>query len=146
MHKLKNALLQFPTFLILAGCVSHATVDSKLNNINTGMSKVDVLSLMGKPDQTASGNGAEDLTYQLNESTWDTKLPVPYVIHLVNGKVDRFGTKQEMIQSELGNTLAGKSQPLDIITEITKLDELRRKKLISDAEYSKKKEKLLDQL
>jgi hypothetical protein len=64
------------------------------------MTKSQVLTFMGSPDRTASGNSYEDLTYTLNESAWDTKMPEPYVIHMVNGKVDRFGTDKEMEQFE----------------------------------------------
>ncbi len=146
MHKLKTALFQLPAIFILAGCMGQPTVESKLNNISTGMTKLQVLSLMGIPDQASSANGSEDLTYLLNESSWDTQSPVPYVIHLVNGKVDRFGTQKEMVQFELTNPNAGKKKKVDIFSEFTKLDELRRKKLINDAEYFRQKERLLDQL
>lgn len=146
MHKLKTALIQLPVILMLAGCIGHPTVESKLSNISTGMTKLQVLSIMGMPDQATSGNGTEDLTYLLNESEWDTKSPVPYVIHLDNGKVDRFGTQKEMVQFAQTSPKVGNIKKPDIFTEFTKLDEQRRKKLINDDEYFRQKTKLLDQL
>jgi len=146
MYKLNTALLQLIAILILNGCIGHATVESKINKINTGMTKLQVLSLIGMPDQAKSANGSEDLIYLLSESAWDTQSPEPYVIHLVNGKVDRFGTQKEMVQFELANPNAGKTQKPDIFSEFTKLDEQRRKKLINDEEYFRRKTKLLDQL
>jgi hypothetical protein len=88
------------TTFLFSGCVGHFAMASKLNDIKVGMTKSQVLTFMGSPDRTASGNSYEDLTYTLNESAWDTKMPEPYVIHMVNGKVDRFGTDKEMEQFE----------------------------------------------
>ena len=51
-----------------------------------------------------------------------------------------------MVQFELANPNAGKIQKPDIFSEFTKLDEQRRKKLINDEEYFRRKTKLLDQL
>ena len=108
------------------------------------MTKAKVLSLMGDPDRTTNNNNAEDLIYLLNDSVLDTKLPETYVIHLVKGVVDRLGTQKEMIQIESGNNRVDKTPKVDLFTEISKLDELKRKKLITDKEYTTRKEALFD--
>ena len=49
-----------------------------------------------------------------------------------------------MIQIESGNNRVDKTPKVDLFTEISKLDELKRKKLITDKEYTTRKEALFD--
>ena len=144
MRKPLSILPLIPTLLLLSSCAHHFTVASKLDDISTGMTKAKVLSLMGDPDRTTNNNNAEDLIYLLIDSVLDTTLPETYVIHLVKGVVDRLGTQKEMIQIESGNNRVDKTPKVDLFTEISKLDELKRKKLITDKEYTTRKEALFD--
>ena len=99
MFKLKNELIFFAIVLLLSGC-SHFEMASKLNDIGPGMTKSEVITFMGPPEKIQTGDGYEDLTYILNASLDDYRMPEPYVIHFVNGKVERFGPQRQMQQVE----------------------------------------------
>jgi hypothetical protein len=146
MLKLKIEFIFLAITLLLSGCVGHFAMASRLNDIGPGMTEAEVITFMGLPERTETGNGYKNLTYILNADAWDDRMPEPYVIHLINGKVDRFGTKKEMEQFEQGVNNGDKAQKLNIVTEITELDELRKKGLITDKEFSDQKAKLLDRI
>src|SRR5579862_9480765 len=69
--------------VLLAGC---ATAD-KLNSIHIGMSKDEVVSLLGKPDSTSAQANVEYLTYYL-ENDANYGRDQPYMIRVVDGKVE----------------------------------------------------------
>jgi hypothetical protein len=71
----------------LAGCVSMA---SRLDKIKIGMSREEVIKIMGKPESTMQSLQGEILRYQLNESINDW-MPATYYIYIANGKVKQFG-------------------------------------------------------
>jgi hypothetical protein len=82
--------IKFLTFLLLAaaflgGC---ATAD-RLNSIHIGMTKDQVVGLLGKPDSTSAQANIEYLTYYL--STESSYRDQPYSVRLVDGKVESFG-------------------------------------------------------
>jgi hypothetical protein len=74
--------------IVLTGC----TTATKMNNLNVGMTKEQVLAVMGSPDNTAApGNGIESLRYAL--STWSNGAHIThwYYVKLVDGKVVSYG-------------------------------------------------------
>jgi hypothetical protein len=71
----------------LAGCVSMA---SRLDKIKVGMSREEVIRIMGKPESTMQSLQGEILRYELNESINDW-MPATYYIYIANGKVKQFG-------------------------------------------------------
>ena len=79
--------------LLLVGCASNTT--SRLSRLSVGMTKAEVLSIMGDPDTVAAQGGAEYLNYtlwtemSLSRNTWGYQTF--NFVRLVNGRVDSFG-------------------------------------------------------
>ena len=152
---------------LLAGCVSNsassaapakaASVDanprpleylapaesSKLNTIRIGMSKEQVLSILGTPDSTSAQANAEYMTYYL-ESDSGYGRDQPYMIRLVNGKVESFGRFAQLF--DLYNRPVGGPSAVagaDLATKLEVLGELKQQGLLTDAEFQRIKARLL---
>lgn len=54
--------------MILAGCVTSGT-QTKMNNVSVGMTKGEVIEVMGQPDSVSATEGVEYLIYQLKDGT-----------------------------------------------------------------------------
>ncbi len=62
-----------------------------MNKVSVGMTKTEVIAVMGKPGRTSASQGAEYLIYMLDASLRDLLPPEPFYIRLVDGKVDAYG-------------------------------------------------------
>ena len=71
---------------LLSGCV---TSSKKINDISIGMSKESVLKILGEPINTTADRESTYLNYSLVETFGGP--PTPYLIRIVNGKVDAYG-------------------------------------------------------
>jgi hypothetical protein len=71
----------------LAGCVS---MSKRLDKVKIGMSREEVIRIMGKPESTMQSLQGEILRYELTESINDW-MPATYYIYIANGKVKQFG-------------------------------------------------------
>ena len=96
----------------LCGCA--APMASKLNRVSVGMTKSEVIAVMGSPKSVSARDGVEYLNYRLATSFLDTNGSdtSDYFVRLVKGKVDAYGQKgdfettqrlQERIQIEVIN-------------------------------------------
>jgi len=85
--------------VVLAGCVSSS---SHLNSVSIGMTKPDVIKVMGQPTDTRGNSHAEFLIYHLASEPWIARAAAyhqgvagygedDYCIRLVDGKVDAYG-------------------------------------------------------
>lgn len=96
-------ILLLTSVIVLAGCASPS---SNLNRLSIGMTKKEVVAVMGSPDSTAApGNGVEILRYELTNTSAATDLFLLGVSHgatayrgaqefyvrLIDGKVDSYG-------------------------------------------------------
>lgn len=61
---------------------------AKINNINIGMTKEQVIAVMGSPISTSAMEGQEYLTYSLIESFGVERQ---YFVRLIDGKVEAYG-------------------------------------------------------
>jgi hypothetical protein len=154
---------------LLAGCESSA----KLNEVHIGMSKADVTALMGAPDSTSAQANVEYMTYYLTSEAGYGR-DQPYMVRLVNGKVESFGRFAQLFDlynrpvtsatpgqadfpqlgiSSAAASIAGATSalnsgggaPLDLATEISRLKTLKDQGVISEEEFQKAKAKLLAQ-
>lgn len=88
-----KALLTAMLCLALAACVAPTT--RKLNSVSVGMTKPEVISVMGDPDSVAAQGGVEYLTYRMATSAldFDGSDTSDYFVKLVNGRVESYGHK-----------------------------------------------------
>ncbi|HTZ21375.1 MAG TPA: outer membrane protein assembly factor BamE, partial [Opitutaceae bacterium] len=86
---MKNILTAL--ILLLAALFTGCTTADKLNNVRIGMSKDQVIAVMGQPDSTSAQANIEYLTYYLsNDSSYTYGRDQPYMVRLVDGKVESF--------------------------------------------------------
>ena len=74
----------------VAGCVS---TGKKLNNVSLGMTKPEVVRVMGTPDSVKGADGVEVLVYSVDK-LWTTERYTytgDYWIELKNGRVTKYG-------------------------------------------------------
>lgn len=75
--------------LLAAGCLTPA---SKINGVSIGMTKAQVLKIMGTPVSVIADTNSECLNYNLAEVPTYFDMPgTPYEIKLVDGKVVSYG-------------------------------------------------------
>ncbi|MGA2016446.1 MAG: SHOCT domain-containing protein [Opitutaceae bacterium] len=146
---------------LFAGC---ATSD-KLNNVHIGMTKDQVLALLGTPDSTSAQANVEYMTYYLvAESGYGRDQP--YMIRLVSGKVESFGRFAQLFDlynrpvtsatpgdpnfPTLGlSTATGIAVPAvqagapDLAAEIQRLKALRDSGALTEEEFQRAKAKVL---
>lgn len=70
---------------LVVGCAGSA---QKINHLNVGMTKADVIQVMGEPDYTSGREGVEILSYRLNASSFYSDT---FYVRIIDGKVERFG-------------------------------------------------------
>jgi hypothetical protein len=75
--------------VVLVGCATA----SKTNGLSLGMTKAQVLAVMGKPASTAADSDVEVLRYKFSATGHDAfhHRTEEYFVRLVGGKVERFG-------------------------------------------------------
>lgn len=74
------------TVLFLSACATA----SNMNKLSLGMTKPEVIRVMGTPDSSAAQGGAEYLEYQHLEYIGHYAY---FFVRLANGKVDAYGKK-----------------------------------------------------
>jgi hypothetical protein len=76
---------------LLMGCATA----QKLNRLNLGMTKQEVISVMGAPDTTGAQGDREYLVYRLSDTKVESFVGFtePYVVELKGGKVEAFGRR-----------------------------------------------------
>lgn len=86
---------------LFAGC---AASSARLNRINPGMTRDEVVAALGRPHAVAAVGDVEYLTYNLlNKGVGDMK---EYAVKVVAGRVQSFGEK-----SDFGNALLSTNSP-----------------------------------
>ncbi|HUJ45293.1 MAG TPA: SHOCT domain-containing protein [Opitutaceae bacterium] len=151
---MKTTAIGLLVIALLAGCM---TAD-RLNDIRIGMTKDQVISLLGKPDSTSAQGNIEYLTYYLITETRYGR-DAPYSIRMVDGKVESFGRFAQLTdiymrpvgggtpQINLGLPVAtvAPAAESDLVAQLQKLKALKDQGALTDEEFQKAKEKLLSQ-
>jgi hypothetical protein len=130
---------------LLSGC----TTADKLNNIHIGMTKDQVITLLGTPDSTSAQANVEYLTYYL-EGNPDYGRDQPYMVRVVDGKVESFGRILQLwdlqnrpVGGMQNPTVTGPTAAPDLAAQIERLKALKDQGVLTDAEFQKAKDKLL---
>lgn len=86
MYKKKIAVMIISFLLIACG-----TSAKRLNEVSVGMSKTEVMQILGSPESVRAQGGEEVLIYTLsnswNSGVWNEK----YYVRLINGQVHSYG-------------------------------------------------------
>lgn len=77
------------SLLLLTACAT----SQKVNSISVGMTKAQVIEIMGQPDSSSAEAGVESLNYALYESAGERRFgrTKPYYVRLSGGKVEAYG-------------------------------------------------------
>jgi hypothetical protein len=147
---------------LLVGCATSAA----LNNLHIGMDRSQVIALLGQPDSTSAQANVEYLTYYLAIDTQEGPArDQPYLVRLVDGKVESFGRMTQLNDLYLrpvtnatpgspnfpqtnllgtGTTIAPAASTVpDLASEIEKLKALKDQGVLTDQEFTTAKAKLL---
>ncbi|MES1992501.1 MAG: SHOCT domain-containing protein [Pseudomonadota bacterium] len=138
------------TTVLLAGCATA----NKISGVQLGMTKEEVVRVMGKPTSVSAQGGSEYLNFALSETDDDAfrGWTKPYYVRLVNGKVESYGrtgdfdsTKTPTVRLESDQTIRQDSRgSSDLYTELKKLTELKDSGVITEDEFQAQKKKLLE--
>lgn len=83
--------------LLLAGCAHNMAKRSK--DLSIGMSKVEVIKVMGQPERIIASEGTETLVFGQNESIMVTFHPgEEFLVVLFEGKVAQYGNRSDLRQ------------------------------------------------
>jgi hypothetical protein len=141
-----------PLLLCLSLLVGCATAN-KLNDLRIGMTKDQVIAILGKPDSTSAQSNIEYLTYYLVSDTATRIGDQPYSVRLVNGQVESFGRFMQLFDI-YNRPVSGASSPsvgtpgqpvAGLATELQKLKTLKDQGALTEEEYQTAKARLLGQ-
>ena len=142
--------------IVLAGCMS--TSANKLNNIHIGMTRSEVVALLGVPDSTSAQGSIEYLTYYLNNDA--SSRDQPYSVRLVNAKVESFGRFAQLadiynrpvdgsapnpwgMTNGMGPAPAPGATSPDIVVQLQQLKTLKDQGALTEDEFQKAKTRIL---
>jgi len=155
---MKNILTAF--VLLLAALFTGCSTADKLNDLRIGMTKDQVIAMLGQPDSTSAQANIEYLTYYFsNEGSYRDQ---PYMVRLVDAKVESFGRFLQLFDiynrpvggngmGQMITPMGTSSVPLtvvrpgtpDMATTLTRLKALKDQGVLTDEEFQKAKARLL---
>lgn len=88
--------------MVVAGCATAY----KMNSISLGMTKAEVVKVMGSPTSTSAKDGVEYLNYKLYDTfaDADSGIGTNYYVRLVGGKVESYGRLEDKSTIDLNIT------------------------------------------
>lgn len=139
--------------ILLFGCATA----HKINKVRIGMTKAEVIAVMGHPVSVSAKEETVYLNYKLSETSEEAfhGLSTPYYIRILNGRVDAFGrlgdfdsTKTPTIRIEEDGAIKQDTnikleEKPDLYKELIKLKELKDQGIITNEEFESKKKDIL---
>ena len=128
----------------------------KISQVRIGMTKQEVIELMGQPVSTSATRDVEYLSYSLFETGDDAFFgrTRPYYVRIINGKVEAYGragdfnsTKTPSVRIETDEKIkqdVNIKDSGDLYTELKKLKELKDSGIITEEEFKARKKKILE--
>ncbi|MFZ1548827.1 MAG: SHOCT domain-containing protein [Candidatus Nitrotoga sp.] len=144
--------MKYLTTLILLASLAGCATSGKINGLQIGMTKEQVIAAMGNPVSVSAKDGTEYLNYKLSETDDDAfrGWTSPYYVRLIKGKVDSYGrtgdfdsTKNPTIRIEKDESIKVEGNK-DMFTELKKLKELKDDGIITETEFQEKKKVILN--
>lgn len=155
--KIKLLLVMAVLACCVAGCVSTA---DKLNSIRIGMTRGQVVALLGEPNSMSAQANIEYLTYYLSNEM--SSRDQPYSVRLVEGKVESFGRFIQLADiynrpvngnppanpwgvpaSTMMPMASAASNSSDVVTQLQQLKTLKDQGILNDEEFQKAKARVL---
>ena len=139
--------------ILLSGCVAKA---GRTSGVHYGMSKQEVVAVMGAPVSVSTHGSSQDLNYSVCETDNQTLSGImhPYVVRLTDGRVESYGTTDNIgsPQTSTGRHESDQivkqdvrtKEPVDLYTELIKLKELKDTGVITEEEFRVQKRRLLE--
>jgi len=149
---MKNYILIAMMAIALSACATA----HKMNKVQLGMTKAEVIKVMGPPVSISAQRGSEYLNYSFSETDDQAFYGItkPYYVRLINGRVESYGrlgdfdsTQKPTIRIEKDETIKDDvktSGRKDLYSELKKLKQLKDDGLITQQEFDKEKKELLD--
>jgi len=81
----KRMIILLSLSILVFGCAASA---KKINSLNIGMTRAEVIEVMGEPHYTSGANDIQILSYKLKTSHFFSDT---YFVRIKDGKVERFG-------------------------------------------------------
>ncbi|WP_163321641.1 SHOCT domain-containing protein [Draconibacterium mangrovi] len=139
-------------FLVVILFVGCATA-KRINSLSPGMTKESVISAMGEPNSSSVTGNTEYLHYKLSETSDDALYGfyTDYYVKVVNGKVDSYGrlgdfntTKDPTVNINTTSKTEQITNTDKMYDELNKLRQLLDNGTITQSEFNKKKQEILD--
>ena len=145
-------------FCSLAVCIamSACATAEKIGGVRLGMTKQEVIAVMGPPASVSAQGRSEYLNYALSETDDQAFYGVtrPYYVRLIDGRVDSYGrtgdfdsTKTPAVRLESDQAVKQDVQIKgsgDLYTDLMKLKELKDSGVITEEEFQAQKKRLLE--
>jgi hypothetical protein len=148
MHMKLAAVVGSILGFAFAGCSTNA---SKLSDVRIGMTKPEIVGLLGEPHATTAQANTEYLTYYLSQDP--SVRDQLYMVRIVDHKVESFGRFLPLLEVynrpiNGGSPLAlGALMPFtvntDIVTQLQQLKALKDQGVLTDEEFQRAKQRLL---
>jgi hypothetical protein len=140
--------------LLVAGCT---TTSDKLNNVKIGMTRSQVVALLGEPNSMSAQGNIEYLTYYLTNDV--SGRDQPYSVRMVDGKVESFGRFIQL--ADIYNRPVNGNPPVnpwgyplavpagtptgapDVVAQLQQLKSLKDQGALTEEEFQKAKTRIL---
>jgi hypothetical protein len=142
--------------LVACIAISACATAGKIGGVRIGMTRDEVIAVMGKPASVSAQAHSEYLNFALSETDDQAfyGVTLPYYVRLIDGRVESYGrtgdfdsTKTPTVRLESDQTVKQDVQIKesgDLYTDLKKLKELKDAGIITDEEFQSQKKKLLD--
>lgn len=148
-----NAKLPPALSVLLLVALSACTTASvtRLSDVRSGMTKSEVVTVLGHPDSINTHANVEYLTYYLKPDAAGRELP--YMVRLVDQHVESFGRYFPLLEvyprpvgdaQSIGmGAVMPYSMNTDILTQLQQLKALKDQAVLTEEEFTRAKQRLL---
>jgi hypothetical protein len=142
--------------LLIGFAVAGCATAGKISGVRIGMTKQEVVAVMGPPASVSAQGKSEYLNYSLSETDDQAFYGItrPYYVRLIDGRVESFGQTGDFDSTKTPTVRIESDQSIkqdvhvkgsgDLYTDLKKLKELKDSGVITEEEFQTQKKKLLE--
>lgn len=142
--------------LVVCIAMSACATAEKIGSVRLGMTKQEVIAVMGPPASVSAQGRSEYLNYALSETDDQAFSGVtrPYYVRLIDGRVDSYGRTGDFDSTKTPTVRLESDQAVkqdvrikdsgDLYTDLNKLKELKDSGVITEEEFQAQKKRLLE--